>query len=349
MRVGIQIFLALLVFGLMGCDDSNRAGAPMSVGGNSSSDIDLSFLEEDIFTEATLDYAQIGAFNLMRLTPTNKNFKRIVSLVDEAELHIFAGIEIMSVDAANALLDALNTHSDYRWAMALSKINNGESTYKEWFAYYYQPGVVKPIQSGAKFCNTSAATDRKNNTCYAKDYRVDGPDFARDPFVGHFQLGHARFTFISVHLFYGGHDQDSVRARLKEMGHLRKVADKVKETTPSHDVVLLGDFNLRLVEEVIWEASDFAERDTDARVKAEVPESFIDKEPHLNSLIVEATTVGNANYDHFFWFETNKYHVLEDSYGVLFDFDRSSTPQKEKYKSEVSDHFLIRSTFDLTN
>jgi hypothetical protein len=333
-------FFSLVILGVVGCD-SNFQGQELS-GVFSNSD------NNDLVTEATLTKTQIGTFNLMRLTPVNKNFARIVEMVDESDLHIFSAIELMSIDGSNTLLAELNSNSIYNWEMSLSKINNGETTYKEWFAYYYRTDFVKPITTGDLFCDTSAAASQQENTCYAKDYYDDGPDFSRDPFVGHFQIGRSKFTLVSVHLHYGGHDQDSIKARLKEMKYLRKVVNKVKKNTPKHDVILLGDFNLRLVEEVIWEdVPETADIEAENRVKAEVPESFIDQVPHLNSIITEATTVGHANYDHIFYFADNKHHVIEDSYGAYMDFDLNSTHQKNKYKSEVSDHFLIRASFNL--
>jgi len=319
------LLTSLLVLSTLGCGNKNQF---KDVGISSTSEVDLSLRE-----------ANIGAFNLMRITPTNKNFSRIVELVDEADLHVFAGIEIMSTEAADALLEALNRQSTHKWEMILSSHKNGESSYKEWFAFYYQVGKAEPLNLGKRFCNTYEGTESKGDSCYARDLYSDGPDFERDPFVGHFKIGGALFSLVSVHLVYGGQDQESIQRRLNEMMNLRIVADKVRNLSPAHDVVVLGDFNLKLDTEL-----DPFDPD---RVKPIVPEDFIFQSPPMTALISEATTIGNSNYDHFFFYEDNLNPLIDESQDTLIDFDTSSRQQKAVYKSEVSDHFLIRTSFRL--
>ena len=101
---------------------------------------------------------------------------------------------------------------------------------------------------------------------------------------------------------------------------LRKVSDRVRTTTPSADVVVLGDFNLKIAEE----------DPNDDRVRAIVPEKFMTKSPKMVGLMEEATTIGGANFDHLFVYQSNKAKVIESSVRAVVDFNTESQIQKDK-------------------
>jgi exonuclease III len=284
-----------------------------------------------------LDRAQIGSFNLKQLSDDNKNWKRIADLVQESGVHLFSAQEVMSSTGAFNLLEALNTYSDHNWEMDLSKAKTGTSFYQEYFAFYYRVDSVKSVTSNKRFCDTKFASHVESNTCYWNDSTND--EFNRDPFVGHYQVGSGKFTLIAVHLFYGSASQEDLTKRRDEMMALRDVSDHVRQSTPSADVVVLGDFNLSLEEDDL----------EDDKVRAKVPSAFYSQSPKMEGLVDGVTTIGGSSFDHFFHYKNNKYLPINNSWGSITDFNTDSQTQKDKYRTQISDHFLVKAAFDLLN
>ena len=145
--------------------------------------------------------ARIGTFNFKRLGEDgeDKDLDRMADLIDSADYDIFAGTEIMTKDAAHELHDKLRERSGDEWRMRLSRKANGESHYKEWFAYFYCADTVRPINDENTFCRTNQATQRTSSSCYAKDLRTNNrAQFNRDPFVGHFEVNGQEMSFLSL-------------------------------------------------------------------------------------------------------------------------------------------------------
>ncbi len=278
---------------------------------------------------------KIGSFNLLRLGQVPKDSERMAKLINKAEYHIFAGIEIMDQASANNLLAKLREETSHDWQLILSSVPSGESTYKEFFGYFYRNDVVTPIDGHETFCNTSEGVDVHFAACFAKDHGSGNDhDFERDPFIGHFKVGRSEFSLVSVHLVYGGEEQEAVKRRQRELSSLKEVMKKVRSSTPQADVLAVGDFNLTLA-------------DDSSKSSKKMPKEFFSEAPSLGGLIKGATTVGMFSYDHILFFNDNKHLPIPGSEEVILDFDINDAKDRTEYKKAVSDHFPVAAVLGL--
>jgi len=92
----------------------------------------------------------------------------------------------------------------------------GRTTYKEQYAYYYNPSTVQLIASGT----------------YPDRYDL----FEREPFMGYFKIGNKDIIFIQCHT----KPEDAE----KEIRNLKVVVDYYKTQYPNEeDIIILGDLN----------------------------------------------------------------------------------------------------------
>lgn len=344
---GTIIISALAVslgFATSGCGSKNQD--------DSSSETDSQATQSaTVASTSALSSLKIGEFNLMRLGQADgKNFERLATLVKKGDFHIFAGTEVMTEAGASDVLTALQEQTGKPWKLLLSKSASGESSYKEYLAYFYRSDLVKAQAPAANFCATSEGQQQIESACFAKDRRTGGQaDFDRDPFVAHFKVGAADFSLVAVHLYYGSTNAEATARRLGELKNLRKVMDRVKEATPSSDVIALGDFNFALPTFEFEASTELNPALSAESNNAKMPAEFFSAEPTLVGLIDGPTTVGFSSYDHFLYFQDNKHVPLEGTEKIVSDFDLTDSSARAEYKTEVSDHYAIGVDFSLAN
>lgn len=272
----------------------------------------------------------IGSFNMLRLGHSKtKDLHRVARMIQEENFQIFAAQEVMTPEGAEDFLETLR-ENDTDWQMALSPSKTGENAYKEYFAFYYKSQSVKPILNPSHYCfKRNYGQERVGSTCFAKDSRSDGPDFERDPFIGHFRVGNREIAMISVHLVYGDQTSFNIERRQKEALALKKVMQDVRKFETEGLVFALGDFNLQLLEE------------DNMGKKAEFTSQLFLESPRLFGLVHDVTTVGKSSYDHFLFFANDRIAIRGYKTKVVSDVDRTDEVEKALYKKEVSDHFPI--------
>ena len=287
----------------------------------------------------------LGGFNLLRLGHGLKDFNRVADLIDRADFDIFGATEVMKLEAAEELLQILRARSGAPWQISTSTYANGESNYKEHFAFFWRSDRVQVSSSPQSFCSSPESEGRSDHTCYVSDPRLGGePSFERDPFVGHFKVGDMGLTLITVHLVYGGTSAEDVERRKSEMRALRASMDRVREMTPDHKIVTVGDFNLSIVSD-----DDAPEPEESRWVREAMPEEVFTTWPQVDGLIDHGTTIGNSSYDHILYYEDSIWSVVDESVKVVRDFEHRSAEERAKYKAEVSDHYPVAATFKLAN
>jgi hypothetical protein len=275
---------------------------------------------------------RVGTFNLLRFGHgEGKDLRRIASLIATGGFQVFAAVEVMRPEAPAELLPVLAEVTGHPWAATVSATATGESTYREYAAFFYRTDVAEPSLPAAAFCRTAEATDRSGSACFAKDHNAgtDAPDFQRDPFAAHFRIGGQKFVLIAVHVVFG----DSISARRHELDGLRTVMERARASTPGADVVALGDFNLAL----------------ESRAGPAIGSEFFSGGAPLLGLIDTPTTLGTSSYDHVVYFEGNTHQHVAGSEVVVRDFDAKSDAAKADYKATVSDHLPAGVTFTLSN
>jgi hypothetical protein len=300
---------------------------------------------------AALTSVKIGEFNMLRLgqNGVEKNLDRLADIIKKADFHIFAGTEIMTEEGAEEVLAALQERTGKPWKLLLSKTASGESAYKEYLGYYYRSDLVKAQAPTQNFCATSEGKQRIESACFAKDhYDNDGyADFDRDPFVGHFKVGSSYFSLVAVHLYYGDTGPEATARRLGELAQLRKVMDRVRQSTPSSDVIGMGDYNFALPTFEFEDATDANPSLSAAEANAQMPPEFFNAAPALAGLIDGPTTVGFSSYDHILYYQDNQHQPIEGTEKIVTDFNLSNSAARQEYKAEVSDHYAIGVDFSL--
>lgn len=299
---------------------------------------------------SSLSTAKIGSFNMMRLgNGDTKDYDRLAEVVMKGDFQIFAGVEVMNPDGAEEVRSHLASHTGKDWQVLLSKTANGESSYKEYLAYFYRADIVTPELPDDSFCNsTDGAEVTDQGACFAKDRHTGGEaQFDRDPFVAHVKIGDAHFSFAAVHLFYGGTDSASTERRIGELKAFRKVLNKIKESTPNSDVIGLGDFNLALPTFEFDNAVDADPVLSAESSNAKMPDEFFTALPKITGLIDGPTTIGFSSYDHILVFDDNQHKPIDGTGKIISDFNLQSSTQRAKYKTEVSDHYPVGVDFGL--
>jgi len=286
----------------------------------------------------------VGSFNLLRLGHgTSKDYERVSRIIDEANFDVLAIVEVMTRDSATKLAQSISARTGEPWKALVSSEPVGEGQYKEYFGFLYREDRVKPQAPSKAYCRTEEAiqVEIQAIACFAKDKYQDGPDFEREPFVGHFEIAKSDYVLVGVHLYYGGGEKELVARRQRELTNLGAVMRKIRETTPSADVLSMGDYNLSLGtrEELALEGSA-------VRTSEIIPESFFAtlevKVATFLGMIKKPTTVGFSNYDHIIWMLSNKSKLVEGTDRVVYDLDIQSPMERTKYKSEVSDHYPVQ-------
>ena len=258
----------------------------------------------------------------------------MVSLVEA--LDFFAAIEVMDPVAAEEFAQVLNDRTGVDWTVDISLVAVGESSYKEYFAFYYQKNKVSPDNSGA-ICQSNMATHDDGHTCFLKDSYPQGKAaFERDPFLGSYLINGTSVAVVGVHTIYGKSTLAGLERRKREINNLKIMLEEVHKYDPQHDIIVLGDFNLEIPDD-----SD----ETNENENILIPESFSGGSLGLKVLIHEPTTIGKSNYDHIVWSDLNKSQLVADSEEVLMDFDLDEVDEKAEYKSVVSDHFPVAVSF----
>ena len=290
-----------------------------------------------------LSSLSVGTFNFLRLGWADKDLNRVADLVAKAEFDVFGATEILEASAATEFLDVLRARTGEDWRLRVSRYANGESTYKEYFGFFYRGDRVAESRPEASFCASSDGVGRTGSACYARDPGgSSGPAFERDPFVGHFTAGGHEFTMINVHLVYGGTTSEEILRRQNEMRALRRVMDSVRRQTPESKVLLVGDFNLTVV------TDDDAPEPEESRWSREaMPPEVFSSSPRINGIVDEGTTIGNSSYDHILYYENSDWMLEPNSTKVVVDFNRRSDAERARFRAEVSDHYPIRATFNL--
>jgi|GEM_PF-7125631 len=278
----------------------------------------------------------VGAFNMLRLGHGEKNFQRLAKVIDKAGYDVFAGLEVMTAEGANQLLEALRAETNIDWRLMLSASANGEGTYKEYNAFYYRAEAVEADIPTRAFCKTSEGVERTESACYARDNGGEYITFERDPFVGHFKVHGVPVTLISVHLIYG----DSVERRQDEALSLREVMDDVRSKTPGSHVMAVGDFNLTVVHD-----DDAPEPEHSRYLEQSIPEEVFASGPKVDGLFDGPTTLGESSYDHILYYEELREALVPRSAKVVEDINVDDADQRALFKAEVSDHYAIRARF----
>lgn len=278
--------------------------------------------------------AAIGSFNLLRLGHhKTKDLYRVAEIINNGKFHILAVQEIMVKEAAYELLEILQKkHTD--WRLNISINSNGEGAYREFFGYYYRAKYVKPVLFNDRYCFVRGfGVERNESACFAKDQRRHGPDFERDPYVGHFKVRNTEFALISVHLVYGDTGVQSIQRRQDEALNVKRLMQEVRKREESALVIALGDFNLHLKPKSL------------NRPGASFPDNIFKQTPKLVGYISDVTTVGDSSYDHFLMFADYKSSMVERSEKVLSDFSSDNEEERGMYRNEVSDHLPILAEF----
>jgi endonuclease/exonuclease/phosphatase family metal-dependent hydrolase len=291
-------------------------------------------------TAAAYDRVHIGTFNMLRLGHGDgKNYERLAGLVAEAGYDVFAGVEVMTPEGADEVRVALGEATGDDWQTIVSKNPVGDSTYREYYAFFYKPSVVEAVLPSSAFCKSTAAYDRVESACSAVDKGTeDEPAFARDPFVGHFRAAGQDFVLVAVHFFYGGSDSASVARRRHELTSLRGVMEAARSKTPQADVIAVGDFNLALPQEGVGPAAGVGPR---------MPLEVFTESPKIEGLVEAPTTVGTSSYDHVLYFAANAAEPDAETAGPTVDFDLDSASERATYKNEVSDHLPVGAVFTI--
>ena len=297
----------------------------------------------------------VGAFNLLHLGyGTHKNYPRVAQLIVAHNFDVFAGVEVMKPEAAASLLQALRKASGGAdWALILSAAPTGERTYKEYLAFYYRADRVQPLETEGQYCNREDlhGLDASPQSCFARDEHVAGPDFERDPFVGHFSVDGYPLTLVAVHLVYGNQTTPSIEKRRQETLALHREMDRMRVATPAAEIVALGDFNLQLDVEAEMQAATLAPTTlglpTALFLKAHplFPSELFHGEHALAGLVTGPTTVGFSSYDHLLVYQDHLSHWTEAT--TVEDIDVSDQEALALYKQEVSDHFPVQAVLTL--
>jgi len=269
---------------------------------------------------------------MLRLGHGNtKDFDRIAKILALADFDILSAQEIMTKEGAYDVLDSLNSQGNENWEILLSDRATGETSYKEFFAYYYKSDKVLPKTRGNLFCTGGKAYAYEEGGCFAKDFRREEgiPDFSRDPYVSQFLVNNSEIAIVSNHMHYGSSSSMDIAIRQKEMVNLKKVMNSIKEASPTATVTALGDFNLKLPVQPGTTGPE------------EVPAEFFEENGRVTGLIDSATTLGNSSYDHFFFYEDANC-IPEIHSAKVYETESVSTENlKTAFKKEVSDHLPI--------
>lgn len=278
---------------------------------------------------------KLGAYNLLRLGhQSTKNLPRLAEIIASADLDLLAASEIMTTEAALALLMELRSYAP-DWDIVLSRASVGEGKYKEFFGYYYRKGRVSPLAKGREFCHTGKnLIVQSEGSCFPVDTYREGPDFEREPYIAHFRVGGEVLTLFNVHLYYGSTSGIHLQRRKHEVRNLRELMIQAKNLNSEGSVIALGDFNL------------IPPRLTARRQRVrEIPADIFLRAPSLELGVSRATTVGGSSYDHFLYFTDNS---MKPQPGTDLPIEERVLSPMTTYKEEVSDHFLIQMVFELS-
>jgi len=276
---------------------------------------------------------RMGTFNVMRLGDQPKKFKRLVKLVED--LDFFAATEILSPQAAEQLWEALEVNSDKKWEMDLSPFANGESSYREYVAFFFNPERIKRAPNNP-YCQQIADEINDNRTCFIKDQRRKGkPDYERDPYLGTYKIGNQIISVLGLHLIYGEQSNDGLVRRQHELSSLKQTAIELTEVNPDHRILLMGDFNLELPPK---------NTNNPGHLKY-IPTEFWNHDVEMQVLVQGPTTIGKGNYDHLVMVKNKNLSVTDGSDRIHRDFNLDSKTEKRQYRYEVSDHFPVSAEF----
>jgi hypothetical protein len=287
--------------------------------------------------EVAVKSLRMGTFNMLRFGHGEKKIDRLASLVLKSKYQIFSAIEVMDREAAVELRERLRDMSGKNWELSISKYANGETTYKEYFAFFYRADLIKPVTSAEGVCATSFVEAQTDNGCFVKDNRSGGQsDFDRDPYIAQFRVGQKQFAVAAVHLVFGGSDSESMARRQSELKNLKKVMKNMRAGAQGYNILASGDFNLAIPEKYTTKTS-----------AGKMPKDFFSAAPSITGLVTGPTTIGQSNYDHFLYLNDNEVKHVPGSESTTLDFDMNDDAAKELFKREVSDHFPTGVSFSL--
>lgn len=296
------------------------------------------------------DSLTVGAFNLLHLGyGTHKNYPRVARIITEHGFDVFAAVEVMKPEGAEALLQALRQASQADWELVLSQVPTGERTYKEYLAFYYRADRVQPLEADGQYCSREDlhGLNATPQACFARDEHASGADFERDPFVGHFAAEGHPLTLVAVHLVYGDQSAHNIEKRQQEAIALHREMDRMREATPQAEVVALGDFNLQLEESEKQRPAGVTLLPSNLLLMAHAffPADLFQGDHALSGLVTGPTTVGSSSYDHLLVYQDHRAQWSAPS--IIEDVDRHDTTAMALYKQEVSDHFPVQAVFAL--
>jgi len=290
----------------------------------------------------------IGAFNLLHLGyGTNKNYLRIAKMIISHGFDVFSAEEIMRPMGAELLLQALRQESGVDWQLLLSAEPTGKGGYKEYLGFFYRGDRMQLAEEANQYCEREDLRGlfSHGHSCFIRDEKIlQGHDFERDPYVGHFIFKGKALTLVGVHLFFGDTSRKSLTKRQQEARGLHRELIRIQEANPEAEVVALGDFNLQLEDFSFFfrpkTQAFFSFSYTRQLTPPIFPSDVFEGAQAVVGMVKEPTTLGQSNFDHFLVFQSHAARWTEAK--TIEDFDLTQPKARELYKKEVSDHLPIQ-------
>ncbi len=249
----------------------------------------------------------------------------------------FPNGESMEADPESKIIFDALTHKDIGFSYILSPedtgrwINNSPSDASEFFAFFYKPKLVKPIELSA---NGFLQSKLRGSRDCAKEL-VEENTYDRVPFAQGFRFteGNSDVIVINTHLHSLSRKPcteatesttDAIQRRGQELKEIFLWTEAYRKELPEADFLVMGDMNLSQAETELINSGEVSEENTQLRSDyyEDLRQSFLKVNQlgyrSLNESCIPTNTSARACLDHVLVNPKLSKSVAEDaSLGVL--------------------------------